>query len=96
MWEDTATAGCRLATWCGIALILGIFIHFAALMGAVMNLSYLFAGTTSTNPQLLVVGLITFLVGGVAVGFYGLDFFARPIELKILWRAHLLPQPQIA
>ena len=79
----------------GIALILGIFTHFAALMGALMNLAYLFAGTTSTNPQLLVVGLIVFLVGGVAVGYYGLDFFARPIELKILRRAHLVPQPQM-
>ncbi|HJZ49249.1 MAG TPA: DoxX family membrane protein [Roseiflexaceae bacterium] len=78
----------------GIALILGIFTHFAALMGVVMNLSYLFAGTTSTNPQMLVVGLIIFLVGGVAVGFYGLDYFARPIELKILRRAHLVPQAQ--
>lgn len=77
----------------GAALILGIFTHFAALMGILMNLSYLFAGTTSTNPNLLVVGMVIFLAGGVAVGYYGLDFFARPIELKVLRRAHLVPEP---
>ena len=66
----------------GIALVVGIFTHFAALMGVLMNLSYLFAGTTSTNPQMLVVGLVIVLVGGVAVGYYGLDYFARPLEIK--------------
>jgi len=79
----------------GIALILGLFTNFAALMGVVMNLAYLFAGTVSTNPNMLVVGLIVVLVGGVAAGYYGLDFFARPIELKAFnrARARLLPQP---
>jgi hypothetical protein len=33
---------------------------------------------------------------GVAVGYYGLDFFARPIEIKALRRTHLAPAPQIA
>ncbi len=37
-----------------------------------MNLAFLFAGSTSTNPQLLVVGQVFALVGGVAVGYYGL------------------------
>jgi thiosulfate dehydrogenase [quinone] large subunit len=77
----------------GIALIVGLFTHFAALMGIIMNLAYLFAGTTSTNPQMLVVGLVILLAGGVAVGYYGLDFFARPVEQKLLVRAHLAPQP---
>jgi thiosulfate dehydrogenase [quinone] large subunit len=80
----------------GVALILGIFTHFAALMGAIMNLSYLFAGTTSTNPQMLVIGLVILLAGGVAIGYYGLDFFARPIELKVFQRARtrLVHRPQ--
>ena len=80
----------------GVALILGIFTHFAALMGIVMNLSYLFAGTVSTNPNLLVVGMVILLAGGVAVGYYGLDFFARPFEIKLLQRAHLVPATQRA
>lgn len=80
----------------GIALILGIFTHFSVLMGITMNLAYLFAGTTSTNPNMLVVGMVVLLAGGVAVGYYGVDFFARPFELKLLQRAHLIPAPQRA
>lgn len=79
----------------GIALIVGLFTHFAALMGVIMNLAYLFAGTTSTNPQMLVVGMVILLAGGVAVGFYGLDFFARPFEQTLLKRTgvRFAPQP---
>jgi thiosulfate dehydrogenase [quinone] large subunit len=80
----------------GIALIVGIFTHFAALMGALMNLSYLLAGTVSTNPQLLVLGLTIALVGGIAVGYYGIDYFARPIEEKLVKgaRSRLSHTPQ--
>lgn len=67
----------------GLALILGILSHFSAIMGVIMNLAYLFAGTTSTNPQMLVVGLTIALAGGTAVGFYGADYFLRPIEQKL-------------
>lgn len=82
----------------GIALIVGIFTHFSALMGVIMNLAFLFAGSASTNPQMLVVGLVIVLVGGVAVGYYGVDFFARPIEIKLFkqTRARFFPQPQAA
>ena len=80
----------------GIALIVGIVTHFAALMGVLMTLAYLFAGTTSTNPQLLVVRLTIVLAGGAAVGYYGLDRFARPIEIKLARRAHLIPAAQSA
>ena len=70
----------------GITLIVGIFTHFAALMGIIMNLAYLLAGTTSTNPNMLVVGMVILLVGGVAVGYYGLDFFVRPMERNLFQR----------
>jgi thiosulfate dehydrogenase [quinone] large subunit len=36
----------------GIALLLGIFTTFAALMGAVMNFAFMFSGTTSINPKM--------------------------------------------
>lgn len=76
----------------GLALILGIFTHFAALMGVLMNLSFLFAGTISTNPNMLVVGLAIALAGGVAAGYYGLDYFARPVEKQLF--ARLVQRPQ--
>jgi len=73
----------RVAQTVGLALILGIFAHFAALMGVLMNLAFLLAGSTSTNPQLLVVGITIVRVGGVAVGTYGLDYFAQPMLKRI-------------
>jgi hypothetical protein len=54
------------------------------------------AGATSTLPQMLTIGVALGVVGGQAIGYYGLDFFARPIQLKLLRRAHLIPAPQTA
>ena len=83
----------------GIALIVGIFTRFSAVMGVIMNLSYLFAGASSTNPQMLVVGLSIALAGGVAAGFYGLDYFVRPHLTKLidgLRKREPAPRPQTA
>jgi thiosulfate dehydrogenase (quinone) large subunit len=82
----------------GVALIVGIFTQFAALMGVLLNLAFLFAGTTSTNPQMLVVGMVILLAGGVAAGYYGLDRFALPIERQIIerTRTRLLPKGHTA
>lgn len=78
----------------GIALIIGLFTRFAAFWGAFLNLAFLFAGTSSTNPQMLVVAMVILLAGGVAVSYYGLDHFARPIEQKLFSRfTHQAPQP---
>jgi thiosulfate dehydrogenase [quinone] large subunit len=81
----------------GIALILGLFTRFSALMGVIMNLAFLFAGTTSTNPQMLVVGLAIVLVGGVAAGYYGVDRFLRPVWRRLMervgWRGAQVPTP---
>lgn len=61
----------------GIALILGVFTNFAALMGITMNFSFLFSGTVSTNAQMV---LLTFfvLVAGYNAGRYGLDRWVIP------------------
>ena len=63
----------------GVALILGIFTGFSAFMGVIMALALFLAGAVSTLPQLLTIGLVISLVGANA-GYYGLDYFARPIE----------------
>jgi thiosulfate dehydrogenase [quinone] large subunit len=61
----------------GLALILSLVTHFAASMGIVMNLAYLFAGTISKNPQMLVAeAAIAF--AGIAAGYYGLDRYLMP------------------
>ena len=61
----------------GIALILGIFTGIAAFSGAFMNLNFLFAGTTSTNPLLALLGLLLILAWRNA-GWLGLDRWVLP------------------
>lgn len=61
----------------GVALILGIFTGIAAFFGAFMNLNYLFAGTVSINPALLLLQLFLILAWRTA-GWLGFDrYFLR-------------------
>ncbi|MCD5322477.1 MULTISPECIES: DoxX family protein [Pontibacillus] len=65
----------------GAALILGIFTTFAALMGITMNFAFLLSGTTSTNPQMVLL-TIFILVAGYNAGKYGLDRYVIPFLRK--------------
>jgi thiosulfate dehydrogenase [quinone] large subunit len=56
----------------GIGLVLGLFTGIAALFGMTMNLNYLFAGTVSINPFLLLLELPLVLAWRTA-GHLGLD-----------------------
>ncbi|WP_027417915.1 DoxX family membrane protein [Aneurinibacillus terranovensis] len=69
----------------GLALILGLLTTFAALMGIIMNYAFLFSGTTSINPQLVLIATFI-LVAGRNAGFFGLDYFAMPLVDKWLHR----------
>ncbi len=68
----------------GLGLILGVLTGIAAFFGALMNMSFLLAGSASTNPVLftLAVGLI--LAWKVA-GYYGFDRYLLP-RLGTPWR----------
>lgn len=68
----------------GVALILGAFTGIAAFAGAFMNLNYLFAGTVSTNPFLLLVQLFLILAWRNA-GWWGLDRYLLP-WLGVPWQ----------
>lgn len=61
----------------GIALILGIFTTFAGVMAMVMNFSYLFSGTVSTNAQLVLLEIFIVSAGFNAAKI-GLDFWVIP------------------
>src|SRR5690606_13786376 len=62
----------------GLGLIVGLLTGIAAFFGSLMNISFLFAGTISTNPLLFI--LATWLVLGWKVaGWYGLDRWALPL-----------------
>jgi thiosulfate dehydrogenase (quinone) large subunit len=69
MWSNLVAYGEFLV---GIGLILGAFTFLSAFFGFFMNINYLFAGTVSTNPVLLVLALGVMLSAKVS-GNLGLD-----------------------
>ncbi|WP_067622524.1 DoxX family protein [Alicyclobacillus acidiphilus] len=69
----------------GIALVLGCLTTFAALMGIVMNMAYLLAGTSSTNPNMIVWQMIL-LIAGFNAAYFGLDYFIIPWLRKFVRR----------
>ena len=69
----------------GLALILGLVTRFAASMGMLMNLAYLFAGTVSSNPQMLVAE-VAIATAGIAAGYYGVDRYLMPyVRERLGW-----------
>src|SRR3984893_17271033 len=62
----------------GIGLIVGAFVGLAATGGLLMNMAFLLAGTTSTNPVLAILGVLLILAWKNA-GYLGLDYFLRPM-----------------
>ncbi|WP_047150511.1 DoxX family protein [Aneurinibacillus tyrosinisolvens] len=71
----------------GIALIAGLFTTFAALMGIMMNYAFLFSGTTSINPQLVLIATFI-LIAGRNAGYFGLDYYAMPLIDKWMHKEH--------
>jgi len=62
----------------GLGLIFGAFTGIAAVSGAFMNLNFMLAGSTSSNPVLLLMGFLLVLAWKTA-GYIGLDRFLLPI-----------------
>jgi thiosulfate dehydrogenase (quinone) large subunit len=62
----------------GIALIVGFATLFAAIMGALMNFSFLMTGSTSSNPYLFALSFILVAAGGAYAGYLGVDYWFRP------------------
>lgn len=71
----------------GIGLIVGALTGIAAFFGAMMNMSFLLAGTASTNPVLFTAAIGLMLAWRVA-GYYGLDRYLLPM-LGTPWRAQV-------
>jgi thiosulfate dehydrogenase [quinone] large subunit len=61
----------------GLGLILGALTTAAAFFGLLMNFMFMFAGTVSTNPWLMLIGILVFAAGANA-GKFGCDFFVLP------------------
>ncbi|MDR6999491.1 DoxX family protein [Neobacillus niacini] len=69
----------------GLGLILGIFTSFSILMGLTMNFAYMLSGTTSTNPQMVLLGMFI-LVAGMNAGKIGLDRWTIPVIRKLIYK----------
>ena len=61
----------------GAVLILGVLTRFSALMSVLPGLSLLMASATSTLPQMLTISVALATAGGVAIGYYGPNYFAQ-------------------
>ena len=62
----------------GVGLIFGILTGVAAFFGAFMNMSFLLAGSASTNPVLFTLAIGLILAWRVA-GYYGVDRYILPM-----------------
>jgi thiosulfate dehydrogenase [quinone] large subunit len=62
----------------GLGLILGALTGIAAFFGALMNMSFLLAGSGSVNPVLFTLAVGLMLAWRVA-GYYGLDRYLLPM-----------------
>ena len=68
----------------GVGLILGAFVGLAAAGGLLMNMAFLLAVTTNTNPVLVILGMLLILAWKNA-GYIGLDYFLLP-RLRTPWK----------
>jgi thiosulfate dehydrogenase [quinone] large subunit len=62
----------------GVGLVLGILTGFAAFSGALMSMSFMLAGSGSTNPVMFFLAIGLILAWKVA-GYYGLDRVLLPM-----------------
>ncbi|MFC4102270.1 TQO small subunit DoxD [Paenibacillus xanthanilyticus] len=68
-------------TLVGLGLIVGGLTATAAFFGLLMNFMFLFAGTVSTNPWLILLGGIV-MIAGANAGRFGLDYYLLPFLRK--------------
>lgn len=61
----------------GLGLILGCLTIFSTLAGLVMNFAFLLSGTVSSNPEMVLLGILL-VVGGMNAGRFGLDYWVQP------------------
>ncbi len=61
----------------GLGLVVGALVGIAAFFGTLMNVSFLLAGSTSSNPILLGLGILIVL-GWKVAGYVGLDRVLLP------------------
>jgi thiosulfate dehydrogenase (quinone) large subunit len=76
----------------GVLLILGLLTGAAAAAGLVLNIVYMFSGSSGVNPAYAIVAVFLILAWRNA-GYIGLDRFAFPMMRSRLGPAPLIVQP---
>jgi len=71
----------------GLGLLTGTLVGIAAFFGALMNMSFLLAGSASVNPILFTFAIGLILAWKVA-GYYGVDRYLLP-RLGVPWHARI-------
>ena len=71
----------------GLGILLGVLTGVAAFFGSLMNMSFLLAGSASSNPVLFTMA-IGLMLGWKVAGYYGLDRYLLPF-LGTPWRARV-------
>ncbi|MNN15835.1 hypothetical protein D3C81_1289530 [compost metagenome] len=66
----------------GLGLILGCLTAAAAFFGLLMNFMFVYAGTVSTNPWMIMLGVFI-VVAGANAGKFGADYFVLPYLRKV-------------
>ncbi|WP_078547794.1 TQO small subunit DoxD [Litchfieldia alkalitelluris] len=66
----------------GLGLIVGCLTTAAMFFGLMMNFMFMFAGTVSTNPWMVLIGTII-LAAGANAGKYGADYYVLPYLRKV-------------
>lgn len=81
----------------GIGLLVGALVGIAAFFGSFMNINFMLAGTTSSNPVMFALTVLLVL-GWKVAGFWGLDRYLLPI-LRTPWNryedAHVTQAPPV-
>jgi thiosulfate dehydrogenase [quinone] large subunit len=75
----------------GVGLLVGALVGVAAFFGAALNMTFLLAGSASTNPILFTAAIGLILAWRVA-GWYGLDRYLLPM-LGTPWTRRVATQP---
>ncbi|MBW7460006.1 DoxX family membrane protein [Paenibacillus sepulcri] len=66
----------------GLGFIVGALTAAAAFFGLLMNFMFMFAGTVSTNPWLILLGGLI-MIAGANGGRLGVDYYAAPFVRKL-------------
>ncbi len=74
-----------------LALLTGTLVGVAAFFGAMMNMSFLLAGSASTNPVMFTFAIGLILAWRVA-GYYGVDRWLLR-TLGVPWHAQVRTHP---